>query len=160
MKDYRHTKVMRKRCVINLLVQKKEVQFCWSLIRSIPIYFIGQVYPAFIQLPCSFLFCLILKLQPVAKTCSVETLRRENDLSWFKSLLVTGLWAKILTSLLPSLQSCSSKFWAYSCTASNFFLIRGGGGSQAQGHKQAICAKIQYGVSSTFAAGCSVFFFT
>ena len=120
MKDYRHTKVMRKRCVINLLVQKKEVQFCWSLIRSIPIYFIGQVYPAFIQLPCSFLFCLILKLQPVAKTCSVDTLRRENDLSWFKSLLVTGLWAKILTSLLPSLQSCSSKSWTCSCIASNF----------------------------------------
>ena len=120
MKDHRHTKVMRKRCVINLLVQKKEVQFCWSLIRSIPIYFMGQVYPAFIQLPCSFLFCLILKLQPVAKTCSVETLWRENDLSCFKSLLVTGLWAKILTSLLPSLQSCSSKFWTCSCIASNF----------------------------------------
>ena len=37
-------------------------------------------------------------------------------------------------------------------------LIRGGEGSQAQDHKQAICAKIRYGVSSTFAAGCSVFF--
>ena len=120
MKDHRHTKVIRKRCVINLLVRKKEVQFCWRLIRSIPIYFIGQVYPAFIQLPCSFLFCLILKLQPVAKTCSVETLWRENDLSWFKSLLVTGLWAKILTSLLPSFQSCSSKSWTCSCIASNF----------------------------------------
>ena len=45
-----------------------------KLIRSIPIYFIGQVHPASIQRECSFLFCLILKLQPVAKTCSVETL--------------------------------------------------------------------------------------
>ena len=120
MKDHRHTKVMRKRCVINLLVQKKEVQFCWSLIRSIPIYFIGLVYPASIQRECSFLFCLILKLQPVAKTCSVGTLRRENDLSCFKSQLVTGLWAKILTSLLPSIQRCSSRFWAWSCIASSF----------------------------------------
>ena len=120
MKDHRHTKVMRKRCVINLLVQKKEVQFCWSLIRSIPIYFIGLVYPASIQRECSFLFCLILKLQPVAKTCSVGTLRRENDLSCFKSQLVTGLWGKILTSLLPSIQRCSSRCWAWSCIASSF----------------------------------------
>ena len=120
MKDHRHTKVVRKRCVINFLVRKKEVQFCWRLIRSIHIYFIGLVYPAFIQRECSFLFWLILKQQPLAKTCSVETLRRENDLSCFKSLLVTGLWAKILTSLLPSPQSCSSKFGAWSCTASNF----------------------------------------
>ena len=120
MKGHRHTKVMRKRCVRNLLVRKKEVQFCWRLIRSIHIYFIGQVYPAFIQRECSFLFWLILKQQPLAKTCSVETLRRENDLSCFKSLLVAGLWPKILTSLLPFLQSCSSKFGAWSCTASNF----------------------------------------
>ena len=158
MKDHRHTKVMRKRCVINLLVQKKEVQFCWNLIRSIPIYFIGQVHPASIQRECSFLFCLILKLQPVAKTCSVETLRRENDLSWFKSLLVTGLWAKILTSLLPPFKVVPPSFEHSLVLLAT--LIRGGGGLQAQDHKQAICAKIRYGVSSTFAAGCSVFFFT
>ena len=34
-------------------------------------------------------------------------------------------------------------------------LIRGGGGSQAQAHGQAIYAKIQYSVSCTFATGCS-----
>ena len=32
---------------------------------------------------------------------NVETLSRKNNLSCFKSLLVTGLWDKILTSLLP-----------------------------------------------------------
>ena len=36
-------------------------------------------------------------------------------------------------------------------------LIRGGGGSQAQDHGQAIYAKIQYSVSSTFATVCSIF---
>ena len=35
-------------------------------------------------------------------------------------------------------------------------LIRGGGGSQAQDHDQAISAKIKYSVSSTFATSCSV----
>ena len=44
----------------------------------------------------------------------------KNDLSCFKSLLVTGLWDIILTSLLPPIQSCSSKFWVWSCIASNF----------------------------------------
>ena len=34
-------------------------------------------------------------------------------------------------------------------------LIRGGGGSQAQDHGQAIYAKIRYSISSTFATGCS-----
>ena len=51
---------------------------------------------------------------------NVETLPRKTDLSCFKSLLVTGLWDIILTSLLPPIQSCSSKFWAWSCIASNF----------------------------------------
>ena len=36
-------------------------------------------------------------------------------------------------------------------------LIRGGGGSQAQDHRQAIYAKIRYSVSSTFATSCSLF---
>ena len=51
---------------------------------------------------------------------NVETLSRKNNLSCFKSLLVTGLWDKIVTPLLPPIQSCSSKFWAWSCIASNF----------------------------------------
>ena len=159
MKDHRHTKVMRKRCVLNLLVQQKEVQFCWSL-RTLNSYIfyrtgLSSIYstPVF-----SFLFCLILKLRPVAKTCSVETLWRENDLSWFKSLLVTGLWAKILTSLLPPFKVVPPSFEHSLVLLAT--LIRGGGGLQAQDHKQAICAKIRYGVSSTFAAGCSVFFVT
>ena len=38
----------------------------------------------------------------------------------FKSLLVTGLWDIILASLVSPIQSCSSKFWAWSCIASNF----------------------------------------
>ena len=62
-------------------------------------------------------------LRPLFTTTScknVETLRRKNDLSCFKSLLVTGLRGIILTSLLPSIQSCSSKFWVWSCIASNF----------------------------------------
>ena len=41
---------------------------------------------------------------------NVETLQRKNDLSW----------DVILTSLLPSTQSCSSKIWAWSYIASNF----------------------------------------
>ena len=51
---------------------------------------------------------------------NVETLPRKNDLSCFKLPLVTGLWDIILTSLLPPIQSCSSKSWAWSCIASNF----------------------------------------
>ena len=46
----------------------------------------------------------------------------------FKSLLVTGLWGIILTSLLPSIQSYSFKFWACSCIASDFDKGWGGGG--------------------------------
>ena len=44
----------------------------------------------------------------------------EYDLSCFKSLLVTGLWDIILTSLLPAIQSWTSKFWVWSCIANNF----------------------------------------
>ena len=50
----------------------------------------------------------------------VETVGRKNDLSSFKSLLVTGLWYIVLTSPLPFIQSCFSKFWAWSCIASSF----------------------------------------
>ena len=46
--------------------------------------------------------------------------QEKNDLSCFKTLLVTGLLYIIPTSLLPPIQSCSSEFWAWSCIASNF----------------------------------------
>ena len=51
---------------------------------------------------------------------NVGTLPRKHDLFCFKSFLVIGLWDIILTSLLPPIQSCSSKFWVWSCIASNF----------------------------------------
>ena len=51
---------------------------------------------------------------------NVETLPQKNDLSCFKSILVTGLWDIKLTSLLLPIQSCSSKFWGWSCIASKF----------------------------------------
>ena len=51
---------------------------------------------------------------------NVETLRRKNDISCFKSLLVTCLWDIIMISLLPPIQSCSLKLWALSCIATNF----------------------------------------
>ena len=44
----------------------------------------------------------------------------KNDLSCWKSLLVTGLWGIILTSLLRPIKSCSSKFRVWSSIASNF----------------------------------------
>ena len=53
-----------------------------------------------------------ISLVPTTSCKNVETLPRRNDLSCFKSLLVTGLWDIILTPLLPPIQSCSSKFWA------------------------------------------------
>ena len=52
---------------------------------------------------------------------NVETLPRKNNLSCFKSLLVTGLWDITLASLLPPIQGCSSRFSAWSCIVSNFF---------------------------------------
>ena len=52
--------------------------------------------------------------------------------SYFESLLVTRLWEIKLTSPLPSIQSCSFKFWAWSCILAT--LIKGGGGSQIQDH--------------------------
>ena len=51
---------------------------------------------------------------------NVETLPRKNNLSCFNSLLVTGLWDITLASLLPPIQGCCSKFWAWSCIVSNF----------------------------------------
>ena len=88
---------------------------------------------------------------------NVKTLPRKNDLSCFKSLLITGLWDIILTSLLPSIQSCSSKFWVRPCIASNF------DNGWRGGHKHKIMDRpfmAKYGsVSSTFATGCSPFHF-
>ena len=92
---------------------------------------------------------------PTTSCKNVETLPRKNDLSCFKSLLVTGLWDIILTSLLPPIQSCSSKFWAWSCIASNF--DKGWRGD----HKHKIVDRpftpklIWYSVQSTFATGCN-----
>ena len=45
---------------------------------------------------------------------------KKNDLSYFKSLLVTGLWDIIQTSLHPSIPRCSSKSWAWSSIACSF----------------------------------------
>ena len=96
-----------------------------------------------------------IKLVSATTSCkSVETLPCKNDLSYFKSLLVTRLWDIILSSLLPPIQSCSSKFWTWwwSCIASNF--VDGWRGDRK--HKiMAIYAKIWYSVWSTFATGCS-----
>ena len=63
----------------------------------------------------SFHFCLVAR-----DFCYNQLQKCCDDLSCFKSLLVTGLWDIILTSLVPPIQSCSSKFWAWSCIASNF----------------------------------------
>ena len=57
-------------------------------------------------------------VQPVAKM--LRHSHEKNNLSRFKSLLVTGLWDITLTFLLPPTQSCSSKFWAWSYIVSNF----------------------------------------
>ena len=45
---------------------------------------------------------------------------KKHNLSCFKSLLVTGMWGNLLSPPPPPIQSCSYKFWAWSCTASNF----------------------------------------
>ena len=86
---------------------------------------------------------------------NVETLPPKTNLSCFKSLLGTGLWDIILTSLLPPIQSCSSKFWAWSCIASNFDKGWRGDHKHKIDHGQVIYAKIWYSVSSAFATGCS-----
>ena len=98
-----------------------------------------------------------IQIKLVSATTSyinVETLPCKNDLSYFKSLLVTGLWDIILSSLLPPIQTCSSKFWAWwwSCIASNF---DNGWRGDHKPKIMAIYAKIWYSVSSTFATGCS-----
>lgn len=66
----------------------------------------------------------------------------------FKSLLVRGLWDIILPSLLPTIQSCSLRFWAQSCITSNFDkTLRGD-----QKHKILdMQFKPKYSVSSIFA---------
>ena len=64
---------------------------------------------------------LYVEIFIVATSCkNVETHPWKNDLWCCKLLVVSGLWDIILTSLLPPIQSCSSKFWVWSCIASNF----------------------------------------
>ena len=81
--------------------------------------------------------------QPVAKM-----LRHSHEKPTFvclKSLMVTGLWDITLTSLLPPIQSCSSKFWVWSCIASNF--VKGWRGD----HKHKIMDRLfmpKYGTES------------
>ena len=62
----------------------------------------------------SFYFsgCKILHTVEKATTSckNVETLSRKNNLSCFKSLLVTGLWDKILTFPLPPLKVVPPSF--------------------------------------------------
>ena len=66
-------------------------------------------------------FIILFSTRSFNQLQNIETVWRKKDLSCFKSVLVTGLWdTVILTSLLPSIQSCSSKFWAWSCIARNF----------------------------------------
>ena len=96
-----------------------------------------------------------IKLVSATTSCkNVETLPCKNDLSYFKSLLVKGLWDNYYTVLPSSIQS-SSKFWAWwwPSIASNFDT----GWRGDHKHKiMAIYAKIQYNcVSSTFATGWS-----
>ena len=91
---------------------------------------------------------------------NVETLWQKNNLSYFKSLLVTRLLDILHTSLLPSFQSCSSEFVEHVLVLlSTLILGEGGGGSQAEGHKQVSRAKIRNIVSSIFATGCGFFWF-
>ena len=59
-----------------------------------------------------------------------------------KLLMISCLWNKILTSLLPSIQSCSLKSWASFYIASNFDRSRRG--SQTQDYRQVSSAKISY----------------
>ena len=98
---------------------------------------------------------IALKEVPTTSCKNVETLPWKNDLPCFKSLLVTSLWDIILTSLLPPIQRCSSKFWVWSCIASNF--DNGWRGD----HKYKIMDRPfmpkygMYSVSSTFATGWS-----
>ena len=126
--------------------------------------------PAFHQLhPCLFLsvywhhfngyIANVIQIKLVSATTScknVETLPCKNDLSYFKSLLVTGLWDIILSwpsslpfkLVPPSFEHGDGLVYV----ASNF----DNGWRGDHKHKiMAIYAKIWYGVSSTFATGCS-----
>ena len=60
-----------------------------------------------------------------------------------------------VTSLLPPIQSCCSKIWAWSCIASNFYKGWKGDHKHKIDHGQVIYAKIWYSASSAFATGCS-----
>ena len=72
-------------------------------------------------------------LQPDAK------MSRHSSNYW---KLVTRLWDISLTSSFSSIQSCSSKFWAWSCNASNF--DREESGWQGQDLRMVMNAPIRY----------------
>ena len=72
-------------------------------------------------------------LQPDAK------MSRHSNNYW---KLVTHLWNISLTSSFSSIQSCSSKFWAWSCNASNF--DREESGWQGQDLRMVMNAPIRY----------------
>ena len=93
------------------------------------------------------------KLQPVA-----EMLRHSHEKTTF--LASNRSWSQVCEiqysppSSLPFKVVLPSFEYGLVLLAT---LIRGGGGSQAQDHRQAIHAKIRYSVSSTFATGFSLF---
>ena len=99
--------------------------------------------------------CLIIGHHGYRQPCScknVETLTKKQP---FLLQIATShrSVSKILTSLLPPIQSCSSKFWAWSCIASNFDKgCRGGASTRSwTGHlsqNTAQCLK-------HFSTGCS-----
>ena len=60
--------------------------------------------------------CIGMKLKPLEWVLT-DQLQKYWD-THSKSLLVTVLCDVTLTFLLPSIQCCSSKFWAWSCIAS------------------------------------------
>ena len=88
---------------------------------------------------------------------NVETLSQKNNLSCFKSLLVTGLWDKILTSLLPPFKVVPPSFEHGLVLLAT--LKRGGGGvTSTRSWTDHLSQNTVY-VSSTFASGCSIYWF-
>ena len=92
----------------------ESILFLWSLL---PL----RIIASYLLNAASWLLKLDRRpeLQPVAKMLR-HSHEKTTFTSCFKSLLVTGPWDIILTSLLPPIQSCSAKFWTWSCTACNF----------------------------------------
>ena len=84
---------------------------------------------------------------------NVETLSRKNNLSCFKSMLLTGLWDKILTSLLPPFKVFSSKVEHGLVLLAT--LKRGGGGVTSTRSWTGHLSQNTVQCLSTFATGCS-----